>query len=146
VQVKYDDHYATCARTYATLAIKHMDPSTITERVGIEPSQSQRKGDRIRPAGARIAPFHGWFLSTKGHIESRDSRRHIDWLLDRLEGKSDEILQLQSDGCEMFVSCYWLSARGQGGPTISPDEMRRLGSLNLELWFDISGPVEDPEL
>jgi hypothetical protein len=141
----YDDHYATCSRTYATLAIKHLAPGVVAERLGIEPSRRQRKGELIRPYGARIAPFDAGFLSTRGIVESRDSRRHIDWLLDRIEAKAAEILRLQSEGCEMFVSCYWLSARGQGGPTISPGQMRRLGELNLELWFDIYGPYEEED-
>jgi hypothetical protein len=141
----YDDHYATCAKTYATLAITHMDPSTITERLGIEPTDSQRKGELIRPDSTRIAHFDGWFLSTKGLVESRDSRRHIDSILDRPDGKSAEIHRLQSGGCEMGVWCYWLSARGQGGPTMSPRQMRRLGELNLELWFDLYGPADEAE-
>jgi Domain of unknown function (DUF4279) len=141
----YDDDYGTCARTYATLVIKHLDPSTITERLGIEPSHSQRKGELIRPYSTRIAPFDGWFLSTKGVVESRDSRRHIDWLLDRIAGKTREVLRMQVEGCEMDVWCYWCSARGQGGPTISPGQMRRLGELNLDLLFDIYGPYEDEE-
>ncbi len=139
----YDDNYATCSRTYATLIIKYLDPSTITARLEIEPSESQIKGELIRPFSTRIAPMDGWFLCTKGRVESRDSRRHIDWLLDRIDGKAGEILRLQAEGCEMVVSCYWVSSCGQGGPTISPVQMRRLGELNIELCFDIYGPYVD---
>jgi hypothetical protein len=110
-----------------------------------QPSRSQIKGEPIQPTRTRIAPFDGWFLSTRGLVESRDSRRHIDWLLDRIAGKTAEILRLQAEGCEMVVWCYWCSARGQGGPTISPGPMRKLGELNLELCFDIYGPYEDEE-
>ena len=45
VFIMYDDDYATCSRTYATLVIKHSGSSKITERLGIEPSRSQRKGE-----------------------------------------------------------------------------------------------------
>ena len=37
----------------------------------------------------------------------------------------------------MIVSCYWAAASCGGGPTISPEQMRRLGALNIELWFDV---------
>ena len=138
----YDDDYSTCARTYATLLIYPVrtDPETISERLAILPSKWQRKGGPMasnlgRPP--RIAEIDGWFLTTQGRIESRDSRRHIDGLLDQIEGKAAELRSLQEEGCRMSVSCYWLAANCGGGPTISPEQMRRLGALNIELWFDI---------
>jgi Domain of unknown function (DUF4279) len=144
----YDDDYGTCAKTYAALLIYPVrtDPETITERLGIEPSHWQRKGGPIagslrRPP--RIAEIDLWSLSTEGHVESRDSRRHIDWLLDRIEGKAAELRSLQDEGGRICVSCFWLSLSGQGGPTISPGQMRRLGALNIELWFDVYFVGED---
>lgn len=138
----YDDDYGTCAETHATLLIYPVrtDPEAITERLGIEPSKWQRRGGPMasslrRPP--RLAEIDLWSLSTRGHVSSRDSRRHIDWLLDRIEGKAAELRALRDEGGRISVSCYWVSRYGEGGPTISPDQMRRLGALNLELWFDI---------
>ena len=37
----------------------------------------------------------------------------------------------------MDIFCYWLSASGQGGPTLSPDLMRRLAEAELEIGFDV---------
>jgi hypothetical protein len=125
----YDDNYGTCSRTYATLIIKYLDPSTITARLGIEPSESRRKGELIRPFPTRIAPMNRWFLCTKGRVESRDSRRHIDWLLDRVEGKAGEILRLQAEGCEMVVSGYWVSASGQGEGCVTTGEAWQFAKL-----------------
>jgi Domain of unknown function (DUF4279) len=138
----YDDDYGTCARTYATLLIYPVrtDPEAITQRLGMEPSSWQRRGEPTtynsrRPS--RVAEIDGWFLTTRGLIESRDSRRHIDWLLDRVEGKEAELLSLQEEGCRMIVSCYWEAASSGGGPTVSPEQMKRLGERNVELGFDI---------
>jgi hypothetical protein len=137
----YDD-YGTCARTCATLLIYPVrtDPETITRRLGIEPTQWQCKGGPMasslrRPP--RIAEIDLWSLSTKGRVESRDSRRHVDWLLDRIDEKAGELRSLQEEGARIAVSCFWLSLSGHGGPTISPAQMRRLGALNIELWFDV---------
>jgi hypothetical protein len=134
----YDDDFGTCARTYATLLIYPVrtDPAAITERLGIEPSSWQRKGRRIadRP---RIAEIDGWFLTTKGRIESKDSRRHIDWILDQIEDAAADLASLREEGARIEVCCYWLSAFGEGGPTISPQQLRQLGALDIELWFDI---------
>jgi hypothetical protein len=139
----YDDDYGTCARTHATLLIYPVrtDLEAITALLGIEPSSWQRKGGPMasslhRPP--RIAEIDLWCLTTKGQVESRDCRRHIDWLLDQIEGKAAELHSLQDEGARMSVSCYWVSRFGEGGPTVSPDQMRGLAALNVELWFDIS--------
>lgn len=138
----YDDDYGTCARAHATLLIYPVrtDPEAITGRLGIEPSSWQRKGGPIAGGLGRapgVAEIDLWSLSTRGRIESRDSRRHVDWLLDQVEGKAAILRSLQEEGARMAVSCYWLSRSGHGGPTISPGQMRRLGALNIELWFDV---------
>ncbi len=133
----YDDDYGTCRRTFATLLIYPVrtDPEAITVRLGLEPTFRRRKGGAI-PPDALPAEIDLWCLSTKGRVESRDSRRHIDWLLDAIEGKAAVIRSLQEEGARIAVSCFWLSQAGEGGPTISPGQMRRLGGLNIELWFE----------
>jgi Domain of unknown function (DUF4279) len=142
----YDDDYPTCEETHATLRIYpgDIEPQTITERLRIEPSHWQRCGEV--PSGTkskRPAKINGWFLGSKGHIQSRDSRRHIDWILDQIFPKAGAIHALQELGCRIDISCYWISKDGHGGPTISPSQMKRLGELNIELWFDIYGPYDD---
>lgn len=92
-----------------------------------------------------MAPLNGWFLTSEDHVDSLDSGRHINWLLDRIEPAATALRELQEKGCEMDISCYWLSRSGHGGPTISVDQMRRLTDLNIELWFDFYGPYDEEE-
>lgn len=143
----YDDDYPTCARTHATLLIypNEVDPTEVTERIGIEPSSWQRRGEVIPQAKGppKVAELSGWFLTSKGQVESKDSRRHVAWLLDQIASKSEATRSLQKTGCTMAISCYWQSKNGHGGPTIPPSQMKTLGELNIELWFDIYGPYED---
>ena len=143
----YDDDYATCEKTYAGLRIYHyaLDPERITVLLGIEPSQIQIRG-RVHTTSIGkefTATIGGWFLSTKGITASRDVRRHVAWILDRLAGKDEILRSLQAEGCRMDIFCYWLSADGHGGPTLSPAIMRRLGELEIELGFDIYGPYDE---
>ena len=89
---------------------------------------------------------NAWFFSSKGKITSKDLRRHLDFILDHLVPKTDDLHKLQQFDSKMCISCYWLSKYGHGGPTISPDQMRKLALLNLELWFDMYFLNEDEDL
>ncbi|MCB9870150.1 MAG: DUF4279 domain-containing protein [Planctomycetes bacterium] len=102
----------------------------VSGRLGLVPSESQL-------ANRAGKPLHGWFLSSETHVESRDARRHLDWLLDQLEPASTPLHQLIRDGANADVSCYWLSVGGHGGPALSPSQMLRLGRLELCCWFDV---------
>ncbi len=134
---EYDDSYPTCNCTYASLCItlpEACDPVEFSHTIKIEPSRIQRKGERY--AGKINNWPTAWFLSSDQAIDSRDLRRHIDWLIDQLVGKEEIIHQVQVDGGKLVLSCYWVSATGYGGPILSPWTMRRLSDLGIEIWFD----------
>lgn len=143
----YNDEYSTCAKTYATFRIYpgDMDPAAVTERLGIEPTSWQRKGELAdAPFGRpKMVSINAWFLGSRGVVESMDVRRHLDWLLDVLTPKAEAIRALYQAGCKMDIFCYWLSRSGHGGPIISPVQMARFAELNLELGFDFYGPFEE---
>lgn len=139
--MKYDHKYRACTRTYSTLRIYPGTghPDAITEALQVKPS-------RISVAGVTGKNHvNGWFLSTQRKLKSKDSRRHIDWLLDKIEPVAEKINQLQKEGCSMDIMCFWGSASGNGGPTISPEQMARLVRLNLEVWWDVYFEGEDEE-
>lgn len=139
----YDDEYPTCERTTATLLVYtgDLEASCVTERLGIEPSEVRRRGERIAGGlrGTRVTPLNAWFLTSEGQTTSRDLRRHLDWLLDQIEPAAVQLAELQREsGVTMAVQCIWWSAHAQGGPTLWPEQMRRLAALDLECHFDIS--------
>jgi hypothetical protein len=133
--------------TRATLRIypERFEPEEVTKRLGIEPSSWQRRGEPWKSAVTpnRVYPLHGWFLTTRGALPSRDARKHLDWLLERLVPRADAVQSLQADGCRMDICCYWASRSGHGGPTLSPGQMGELARLGLELWFDVYFVGED---
>jgi hypothetical protein len=136
-QRDYDDSYPTCLRTYSTLRIfsDQLEPEEITRTIGIEATESFQKGD-VHGQGKLRRKANGWFYSTKKECSSRDGRRHIDLLLDLLEGKDGAVVDLRSKGCALDITSFWDST-GQGGPWLMPDQMLKLGSLGLEVWWDI---------
>jgi hypothetical protein len=134
--MSYDDTYETCAETFATLRVYDVDPERVTSLLGVEPTSVQLAGSPIGRAG-RLAPRHGWFLATKGRSPSLDSRRHLDEVLVLLADKGVPLAELRAMGAQIDVTCYWRSAQGHGGPTLSPKQSSMLGRLGLDLWFDL---------
>ena len=135
---EYSDSYPTCSRTHATLCIYLPDasnPNELTEKFGIQPSRTQVKGE-VRKGRARTWPT-AWFLESTEKVQSKDVRRHIDWLLEQIQDKSEIIKQLQTEGSEIHLSCFWESAVGHGGPMLDADLLKRIAMLNMGIAFDI---------
>jgi len=136
------DKYETCRKTFAELRIygNHLDPRSITSRLGIEPTSSQKKGEAIPNSrgSVRNVKIGGWFLSSEGHVQSKDLRKHLDWLLQQLIQIKYELHVVQeSEGIVMTVNCVWWSS-GAGGPTLWPEQMCLLSELNLECTFELA--------
>jgi hypothetical protein len=118
-----------------------MDPEMVTGQLGIAPTSSQKKGARsVNSLGrTREVKLNGWFLSSESEVSSLDLRRHLDWLLDKIEPSAHELSRLQAvDDLTMLINCIWWSAKGQGGPTLWPEQMQRIAALDLECSFDIA--------
>jgi hypothetical protein len=130
----YDDDYATCRKTYATFRVFGVDPDEVSECLGRAPNKVQRKG-ALGASRQRYA-LDGWFLTSNGRVDSKDSRRHLDWLLDQLLPAKDALARLTLEGARVDIFCFWLSV-GQGGPTVSPEQARKLNELGLDLGFDV---------
>lgn len=146
----YSDANPSCERTDVELRIysPELSPKDISEKVGITPTSSNEKGERKRsPYGiTRPIPTNGWFLSSEGHVESKDVRRHLDWLLDKLVPAAAGLKELQTNPTvRMTIYCIWWQADAAGGPTLWPEQMRRMADLDLECTFELSfyGPAED---
>ncbi|NLV31513.1 MAG: DUF4279 domain-containing protein [Acidobacteria bacterium] len=137
-----DDSDESCERTCAELRIYSgkMKPSEVTEIMGIKPTEEVIAGEKhygIMTGRVRIDKVNCWFLSSETFVISKDLRRHLDWIYERLEPRTEAIKLLQAErGVEMLVHCIWWSQFGGGGPTLWPKQMRNLADLNLECTFD----------
>ena len=134
----YNDDYPTCASTYATLCVylpDNADPNALSEKLGLQPSRIQIKGE-IRDGKVKNWPT-SWFLQTSEQVQSKDIRRHVDWLLEHLKDHLEIIKQLQATDSEVHISCFWVSAAQHGGPMLDHDILKRVGNLNIGISFDI---------
>ena len=124
---KYNDNYSTCAETYATLRI-YSRSSDVSEKLNLTPNRISKNED-----------LNGYFYSTENIVESKDVRRHIDYLIEMFNSKVEILNEIKSEESQIDIVCYWLSENGHGGPTLSPKQLKELGKLNIEIWFDVYG-------
>lgn len=139
IQAPYNEDYPTCEYTHAWLRVmdESLDPNEITEMLSVEPSYVQFKGDLPKPDSKHPLKKSGWFLSTEDILSSKDSRHHLDWILEKVAGKQKEFSTLHKRGYLIDLCVRWDSKLGHGGPTLTPDEMKIVSELEIELWFDV---------
>jgi len=139
----YDDSYPTCVKTNSTLRIfsDALGPEEITKVLNIEPTSAFRKGDVIGQ-GKLQRKTNGWFYCTEKLSNSKDTRCHLDMILAALEGKLDAVKVLHARGCKTDISTHWMSV-GQGGPWLMPEQMLKLGALDIGIWWDVYFAYED---
>jgi hypothetical protein len=139
-----NDDNKSCARTCAELRIYSGDihPLTVTHLLGISPTSVVAKGEKSPPNSlgrSRVGKINGWFLSSEPNVQSKDLRRHLDWLMKQLWPASDALRALQAvPGIRMYVYCPWWSEDGGGGPALWPEQMKMLAELNLECTIDFA--------
>jgi Domain of unknown function (DUF4279) len=140
------DENPNCAETYASFLLigDRLDPEAATRRLRVKPERSFPKGT-IRPSKAgRLRQRTGvWIFTTEGVLASTSLERHLRYLLDELEPRTEEIQALvDRDGLEAVFSCFWVSATGHGGPVLSPEVLNRVARVGAALWFDLYGLTE----
>jgi Domain of unknown function (DUF4279) len=126
----YNDNYETCSKTYVTLRIycDLFQPDKLTEYLGILPSETQIKGQESKQLTNKLIEKNGWFLTTENIIKSKNRRRHIDYLADKLLPIKSKLKSLIADGSEVDISCFWESESGQGGPTVATTIVKTCGT------------------
>ena len=135
----YDDDWATCAETHAAFRLGGSDvnPDRVTEVLGIQPTYTYRLGDPVGRTGSRRSTS-AWILSSEGQVGSKDLKRHVDWLLDKVEPRADALTRLRmEEGADADVFCLWVSKSGNGGPDLGPRQMARLAGLQLTIGLDL---------
>ena len=142
----YDDDYGTCLDTYGTVRVfsDALSPERISAALGVEPTHSFKKGDLKAQHKVVTIPRHptnGWFYSTKGQSTSRDCRRHLDMLIERVLTNVEAIADLRRQGCDIDLTVFY--SYTQGGPTISPAQMRSLAAAGVDVWWDLYRASED---
>ncbi len=135
-KVRYADE-GNCTRTFATLRIYsgNISPQKITEQLGVTPSRIWNKGSTETVVPRK---HNGWFVSSRGEIESTDTKRHVDYILQQLQGHEDYIATLTASGLQVDIMCLWHKGNaGEGGPNLLPEQMAKLGAMGIAIAWNI---------
>jgi hypothetical protein len=125
-------------RVYATFILrgKELDPQDVTDRLGITPYRSFKRGDRRTEK--RKWPHGFWALTTDGHVQSTDLSVHLEWLVQQLEPSIQNIQDIvRSHEIGAEISCLWIFPEEHNGLVLSSQLMRKIADLGVELSFDI---------
>jgi len=136
---EYDDSYPTCLGTDAMFRViaDDLSPDEISHILEIKPSAVRSKGELRVPGKPKTTNrVNVWGFESTEAVQSKDTRRHIDWILDKLNGKESALEKLRALGARLDVCCSWESS-GQGGPTLDPQQMERLSRLGLSVWWEV---------
>lgn len=128
--------------TYATFRLYHpeLDPDEISALMQLKATRQWRMGEQLVPIDGerpRTANLGGWLLSSRDRVKSTDAARHLEFLLDCLQGSGSCLRSLIARGYKMDVVVAWFSDSWNTCPAITPQVMQKLAALDLELWFDV---------
>jgi hypothetical protein len=129
------------ALTDVFLRLEHdsADPDTVTSVLGLAPTHCARRGQQAADGKSDPYPWNVWVLSSAWSVPRRsDVRDHFQWLLASIGSRAAELRTLRNQGHRIAVHCTWIGKGGYGGPDLSPQILRGLADLDLEVYFDVS--------
>ena len=117
----------------------HLTPGAVQERLGIAPTRSHHVGDPLSPRNPTTVRKNHHYSLHSGEPNTAPMDVHLSALLEVLEPKAAALEELSRDG-DLYFWCGFSSGNGQGGFALSPDLLRRLGRLGIELVLDLYPP------
>ncbi len=114
-----------------------LDPDVVTRRLGIEPSEMHRKGEKRRGPRCCTPWREDLWLLASSLGEGATVEAHVGALLNELEPRAAEIQELRSAGWETSFFVGYFSNTDQCTVSLSAELLRRLGALGAEILLDV---------
>jgi hypothetical protein len=137
-------------REHATLRIWPREggsgtAANVTATLGLSATKSHEAGQPRSERDSRPWATSMWQL----HSElpwTEPLSQHLAQLCEAVEHSREALHRLAEEGYAMDVFCFVDVENGQGGVLISPEVLRRLGDLRLELALDIYADSDEAQL
>lgn len=116
---------------------KDLEPQKITEKLGVKPLKSYKKGDK-RQNGEKDWSHGLWMISSSENVSSLELMTHIKWLLDQLEPAKMELIDLLKDELiDAVISCVWVMPSSHEVLIMTPELLRQISLLNIRFKLAI---------
>jgi len=131
---------------HATLTIDHerLSAKAVTERLGIEPTDSFEIGEPFLRGTKQRGHSH-WSFDSDLPKDDDDLEGHLRQLLNRFLPLREELEVLAAHGYSMDWWCFISEKDGQGGVHLSSELLRDLAALPVSLSFDIYASAASDE-
>ena len=125
-----------CTETFSTLRIHSSDisPDEISLILGLNATKVSVRDPKSKYKPVRET--HYWALCSEKRISSTNNHDHIQFILDSISGKFEQLNELRLRGCKTDISNFWTST-GQGGPNLSLEIMQALLKYGLPIYWDM---------
>jgi hypothetical protein len=115
---------------------KGLDVSTITSELGMEPTQVRTKGQPCGPKSVWDESMWEYEAKpTNGQREWRSLEEGLQAILSTFASRQRTLREYQQR-FKVFLSCGHFMSSFDGGPTLSPSMLEKLGEFGVELFLD----------
>ena len=137
----YDRAYASFRITGASL-----DPLDVTLALRLPPDLTYRRGEpRLRRTNSGRVVEHSphrfgmWLMSSEQWVQSPRVETHLEWLLDQIEPKAEQLRTILKNGVTADFFCF-ASGNSPHPPSVPRAIRNRAESLGIEIGIDYYGP------
>ncbi len=123
-------HYKVCLR----ICGEALNTGEITRELGIEPTKVVEVGDK-GPLGPAQIPVRMWQTRTEDGSENWSELEAGLRQIINVYGRRKQALAKLQQRWEVLLFCGYFTDE-LGGPTLSPDVLKGLGDLGVELFLD----------
>lgn len=128
-----------------------LEPSVVTEALGLKPSLSYRKGEIYRAGRRRQREYKGrtgvWYLSTDALLVTPDLEEHLTFLTFLLSARPRglDLLRdmVRSGEYEASASCFWAGSPESVEPEILPTFRTLMERIGGRIEIDVHRYVEN---
>ena len=123
--------------TYAYFYVSgfEFDYLEITKKLEINPTKAWNKGEEWLPTKER--KFSSWEIHSSLSRSEIFLNTHIESVLDIIEPKVLEILELKNQGCDLGINCVGYYRNAHPGFNLSAKIISRPALFSIDIDFDL---------